>query len=583
MKRIVAVILAATAVVALPFLFRRDQPATARERGDEVTLIIITPHNKAIREEFGAAFKRWYSDSYGVNVEVDWRSLGGTTEIMRYLESEFTGSMRSWWERQGGRWPGAGAQAMYDPGFTSASNGVAAAGMGAIHQAFRDNDSSEIATARIDLFFGGGVYDHEKAERMGLTVPAWESGKEPIGIFKDDSGNVMIPVSRSGEVWRGAAFYGTVLSTFGICYNPERLADLGIEDAPRTWADLTDPRYFAQVGVTDPTKSGSVAKAFEMIIQQSCWEAVAAAGFSRAEALEWEEMIGAARLAPGKLPEGVPAAYQEAMASGWLAGINRIRLIAANARYFTDAAGKVPIDVSMGATAAGIAIDFFGRFQEEYTRAADGSSRMVYITPAGGSSVSADPISLLRGAPNRELAERFIEFCLGEEGQKLWNYRVGTPGGPESFALRRLPIRRDYYPPGDDATNLVSRAEGHARYTSDELTAPEVDPYRIAQEFTYVPRWTARHFGIHRDLIRAICIDSGEELRGAWRAIISSKNVHGGEEALELLEHLPQKPAPVTWESLIDGSYKDISRLDYLRIWTGEMRTVYRQARYRVR
>jgi ABC-type Fe3+ transport system substrate-binding protein len=33
---------------------------------------------------------------------------------------------------------------------------------------------------------------------------------------------------------------------------------------------------------------------------------------------------------------------------------------------------------------------------------------MHYVTPAGGSSVSCDPIGLVRGAPHRELAVRFI-------------------------------------------------------------------------------------------------------------------------------------------------------------------------------
>ena len=101
---------------------------------------------------------------------------------------------------------------------------------------------------------------------------------------------------------------------------------------------------------------------------------------------------------------GALRGYQDDVEEGWRRGMNLVRLIGANARYFTDSAGKVPIDVGMGATAAGICIDFFGRFQAEYTRTADGATHMSYITPRGGSCVSADPMSLLRGAPHRELA-----------------------------------------------------------------------------------------------------------------------------------------------------------------------------------
>jgi iron(III) transport system substrate-binding protein len=248
---------------------------------------------------------------------------------------------------------------------------------------------------------------------------------------------------------------------------PIACGTLGITNPPQAWADLADPRYFGNVGVTDPTKSGSVAKAFEMIIQQACRETVTAAGFIDDEIAGWEAAIAKARLPAGQLPDGVPVAYQEAVARGWCDGINRVRLIGANARYFTDSAGKVPIDVGMGATAVGIAIDFYGRFQSEYTRGADGEPRMRYLTPVGGSSVSADPISLLRGAPNRELAVRFITFCLGEEGQKLWNYRVGEPGGPHRYALRRLPIRRDFYPGEDPAFEAAALAHGaHAAMIS---------------------------------------------------------------------------------------------------------------------
>ena len=587
MKRILWVILAAAAMVALPFLFRHPSVQEKWARGDPV-LVIVSPHNEAIREEFGHAFSAWHAAHYGRPVRIDWRVIGGTTEIMRYLVSEFVGSMRAWWERGGRPWPAAGAEWMLDRRFDPARPPADMAGGEWNRQrdfflAFRTNDSPEAATSRIDLFFGGGVYDHEKAQQQGLSVPPWtEPAEIPAGLFTDAAGRELIPRGSSGEVWRGEAFFGTVLSTFGICYNPDRLKDLGIAEPPRTWADLADPRYVGQVGVTDPTKSGSVAKAFEMIIQQACWETVRQQGFSDGEVAAWEAAIRQARLPPGELPAGVPAAYQQAVERGWLDGINRVRLIGANARYFTDSAGKVPIDVGMGATAAGIAIDFFGRFQSEYTRAADGQPRMRYLTPVGGSSVSADPISLLRGAPNRELAARFIAFCLGTEGQKLWNYRPGEPGGPRRYALRRLPIRRDFYPEEDPAFETTAR--GHGLHISDDLADPSVNPYRLARAFNYQPRWTGAHFGVQRDLVRALCLDSGEELRAAWKRIQAQGGAERQPEAMEWLLRLPQSPVPVTWGSAV-ATYASASadRLDYMRRWTAEMRANYRQARARVR
>ena len=212
-----------------------------------------------------------------------------------------------------------------------------------------------------------------------------------------------------------------------------------------------------------------------------------------------------------------------------------------------------------------MAIDFYGRFQAQSTRSPDGRERMAYVTPAGGSGVSCDPISLLRGAPHRELAVRFIEFVLSEDGQKIWTYRPGTPGGPIKYALRRIPIRRTFYP--SDIPSIHALHEEHRRHAAEDLADPAINPYALAASFTYRARWTGAHFGIHRDLIRAMCLNASEELQRAWRAILA----HGGPDrqgfALNLLAALPDQPEPVTWRSA-PRIGREINRLDYMRDWT---------------
>ena len=59
-----------------------------------------------------------------------------------------------------------------------------------------------------------------------------------------------------------------VLSSYGILYNRDALRRLGFTRAPEQWGDLPDPRYVGQIGMCDPTKSGSIAAAFENVIQQ---------------------------------------------------------------------------------------------------------------------------------------------------------------------------------------------------------------------------------------------------------------------------------------------------------------------------
>jgi hypothetical protein len=151
-----------------------------------------------------------------------------------------------------------------------------------------------------------------------------------------------------------------------------------------------------------------------------------------------------------------------------------------------------------------LCIDFYGRQQQEAVRRRDGSERIGYVTPAGGSVASVDPIGLLRGAPNRDVATLFIEFVLSLDGQKLWNFKPGTPGGPERFALRRSPVRRDFY----------ARDEWKS-WRSD----PEDSPYEQREPLIYREAWTGRIFREMAFVIRVMCQDTHGELTDAWRAI----------------------------------------------------------------
>ena len=584
MWRNLSIILVSGLVVALPFIFRQSDSVSQWRAGDPI-LVVISPHNEAIRYEFGQAFARWNEKHFGRPVKIDWRNIGGTTEIMRYLGAEYVSGFRAWWIGQGHEWPAGGGEAILD-GKLKAGQPPAEAKNDPealrrweqkvrMHAAFRNTDAPRDFTCKVDVFFGGGTYDHGKAASQGLTVPPWPPDRPPTGTVFTADGKALIPEALSGETWRTPMFYGTALSTFGICYNVGRIRELGVPP-PARWRDLADPRLFGQVGLADPTKSGSIAKAFEMIVQEQCHLAVRAAGFSGERVARYEAQIARAKLPPGELPEGVPDDYQAAVEQGWVDGMRLIQRMGANARYFTDSGSKVPIDVSAGDAAAGLAIDFYGRFQAQSSRAPDGRPRMVYVTPAGGSSVSADPISLLRGAEHRELAIRFMTFVLGEEGQRVWNYAPGAPGGPVKFALRRLPVRRDFYPSDDPA--LQAEFEKHRQHAVDDLGDPSVNPYELARQFTYQARWTGNHFGVIRDLIRAMCMDSGDELREAWKAIRERGGPSACAEAMVLLARMPDRPEPLTWRTALDISRR-YQAIDYMREWTIHFREQYRAAR----
>lgn len=469
------ILLALAVTLALPFVLRPRQTAT--QQADD-TLVIITPHNEAIRHEYTVAFRDWYRAKTGRTVFIDWRVIGGTSEIARFLESEYISSFQNHWQNTLGRNWSMEVQGAF------ANNRLPADAPAEAHAAREAFLGSEVGCG-IDLFFGGGSYDFIRQAVAGRLVPSRIMQTHPAW-FADD----IIPRSYAGEQYWDAEgrWIGNVLSSYGILYNKDAIARLRLEHPPEAWADLTNPRLLGEVAVCDPTKSGSIAKAFENLIQQQMQ--------IRLHALQREQA-------------DLPAAALEARAvrEGWDEGMRIMRLIGANARYFTDSSQKPPIDVAQGNSAAGICIDFYGRYQAEAVTRRDASGRLVYVTPRGGTVSSVDPIGVLRGAPNWEVAEAFIEFTLSMEGQKLWNFQVGTPGGPVQFALRRLPVRRDYY-----------AEESWKEYQSD----PDAEPYAVEDQLVYKPEWTGSLFREMSFGIRVMCLDTHTELVEAWRAIIAA-------------------------------------------------------------
>lgn len=469
------IILTLVATVALPFILRPKQVAVARA---DDTLVIITPHNEAIRHEYGVGFRRWYQQRTGRTVFIDWRVIGGTSEIARFLESEYIASFQNHWMRRLGRPWSMEVQAAFT------NHRLAADAPEVARQARAEFLGSNVSSG-IDLFFGGGSYDFIRQAQAGRLVRSRILETKPEW-FVDD----VIPESYAGEQYwdREARWFGNVISNYGILYNKDALARLGIKQAPETWRALTDPRLIGEVAVADPTKSSSIAKAFENLIQQE---------------------MQARLIAMQARPEGRSAKEIEAQAirEGWIEGMKVLQLIGANARYFTDSSQKPPIDVSQGNSAVGICIDFYGRYQAEAVRRRGNLGRLEFVTPRGGTVSSVDPIAILRGAPNQEVAEAFVEYALSMEGQWLWNFQVGTPGGPERFALRRLPVRRDFY------TN-----QEWLGLRSD----PEVQPFAEEDQLIYHPAWTGGIFREMAFIIRVMCLDTHPDLVRAWRAVIAA-------------------------------------------------------------
>jgi iron(III) transport system substrate-binding protein len=460
------------AVLAVPFLLRpRDD--LYRESGESI--VIITPHSEPIRHEFAHSFRE-HMHKKGRSVWIDWRTPGSSREIARFIASEYATSFANHWTHRLRRpWSARVAAAFADPDVKPSAQ-ASADGEGAMaRRAFLDSDVG----IGIDLLFGTGATEAAANASAGRLVDA--------GLLRSRSelfGERGIPQTAGGKVmWdKEGRWAGTCLTLFGICHNRDSLTRLGIQKAPEQWSDLADPAYFGQLAIADPSKTGSAATAFEMVIHQQM-------------NLRFEEVRGE--------EGGATAADIEmrARSEGWERAMRLVRRITANARYFASLGTQPTLDIAMGDAAAGMCIDFYGRFQSETPGA--GAGRLGFTTPHGGTAVDTDPIGLFRGAPHRELATAFMEFVLSPEGQKLWNFRVGTPGGPQRYALRRLPILPALYAPAFDALR------------SD----PGENPYDEARAFTYHPAWTGSLLRAITFIIRTTCLDAHSELADAYRAL----------------------------------------------------------------
>jgi ABC-type Fe3+ transport system substrate-binding protein len=378
-------------VLGVPFALR---PAdTAHPDKDALTLIIVTPHVQQIRREFETAFDRWHFAKFQKHTRIDWRTPGGTSEIVKQLSAQFTAAAKD------------GSFDFSDPA----------------------NPRCAPGTIGTDIALGGGSFDHTRL-KTGVTVALADATRkipmsEPAGFsaqqLDDWFGENKIG---SQKLYDPEQFWlGTALSSFGIVFNRDVLASIGAHE-PQTFEDLTDPRYTGWIALADPRQSGSILTTFEAILNSYGWD------------------------------------------RGW----RTLRDLCANTRYFTNSSTKPPIDISAGEAAAGLAIDFYGRSQAQSILRPGQKpedSRVGYIDPRGAVYIDADPVSILRGAPHPELARRFVEFSLSEEGQALWQFpaapvgqasrlpsseAAGTaapqiPPGPETYELRRMPVRRVMY------------------------------------------------------------------------------------------------------------------------------------------
>jgi ABC-type Fe3+ transport system substrate-binding protein len=353
-------------------------------------LVLLSPHWEGIKYEFERAFRAAYLRETGRTVELEWIDVGGTSEALRFIQSEFQNKPR---------------------------------GIG------------------IDILFGGGLDPYIALKKENLL----ESYVLPQQLLEK------IPPRLAGILLYDPdhTWYGATLAGFGIVYNKVvlRLTKLPVIT---TWEDLASPVAFGWVGSADPRKSGSVHMAYEIMLQAYGWE------------------------------------------KGW----RIITGLGANVRNFTNSAGQVPKDVTIGEVAYGLAIDFYAWAQVNEA----GADKIGFVMPDNLTVINPDCIGILKGAPNRQVAEAFIRFVMSAAGQKLWLSAKGPVDGPQRFQLNRFSVLPSLYE------------------LSPQSTAVKLNPFSWHSNFIFDDRLASTRWSIVDDLIGAMVIDPKKLLSQAWRA-----------------------------------------------------------------
>ncbi|MBP5191135.1 MAG: ABC transporter substrate-binding protein [Opitutales bacterium] len=508
-KKFFLIFLAIALVIALPFLFRRPGISLTQQTDD--TVVILTPHNESIRLELELGFRDWYFQRTQRTVKIDWRVPGSTNNCIRVMHTSFENAFQQYWEQTLHRtWDATIQEGFRNPTPKNTAGKEA-------REAFLASNIS----CGMDLFFGGGIVEFKKEAEIGHFVPCDLQKRHPEWFQEN-----CIPATIDGDSMYDpqGRWYPTSLASFGMMYNTDRIRDLQIP-APQQWEDLTQPAFYHQIAMVDPVQSSVVVKCFEMILQQQMQQV-------RKEILQKTGQT-----------ECTPSERDQMLNEGWLRGFRLIQKIMANARYFTDNSITTVWDVNQGNCAAGIVVDFYGRHQRSVTRQRSGSDRIRFVLPKNGSCYSPDPIALLRGAPNREVAQWFIEYVHSEEGQDRIGFRsiaetkqkpLSLPDDPTTrrlrshqpryYALHRMPVRKDFY---CDAKKPFQ-------------SSPDTNPFAKINDFVFQPTWTAPTFKAIRLLSKILFLDTYTELSKAWKAILDAKaagRTQDAQRALALLEN----------------------------------------------
>lgn len=179
-------------------------------------------------------------------------------------------------------------------------------------------------------------------------------------------------------------YFGFAVSGYGLMWNKNYLQAHKLP-APKQWTDLTDPRYYGDLVISAPSRSGTTHLTVEVILQAYGWD------------------------------------------KGWALLLNA----GGNMGAITERSFGVPEAVVSGQYGIGVVIDFFGL-------SAIASGQPVDFAYPSLTSVVPASVGIVKGAPNTENARTFVNYLLSETGQMV----LFSPD------IARLPVIPELYAKG---------------------------------------------------------------------------------------------------------------------------------------
>src|SRR2546430_17099396 len=173
---------------------------------------------------------------------------------------------------------------------------------------------------------------------------------------------------------------------------------------------------------------------------------------------------------------------------------------------------------------------------------------MTFALPQDFTAISPDGIAILKGAPDRVFAQRFVEFVLGEDGQKLWFLPRGHPEGPQRYSIERMSVRPDFYQRYRRVSNI------------------EFSPFELKQNFIYNARLSRERREVVAALAGALLVDTLPELQAAWRAVIRRGSSAADRDELGRMPVREREAAQLAAGSWRDAVVRNRKKVEW-QIW----------------